>query len=81
MPRLRISINFEPTMHITVSKCGTCFWDNRPCATKCEDGEAYIERVQGSERGFKYLTEAKICSFLKTAMRFFASLAAAPLSY
>ena len=29
----------------------------------------------------KNLTEAKIWSFLKTAMRFFASLAAAPLSY
>ena len=36
MPRVCISINFEPTMHITVSKCGTCFWDNRPCATKFE---------------------------------------------
>ena len=81
MPRMCISINFEPTMHITVSKCGTCFWDNQPCATKCEDGKAYVERVRGSERGFKHLTEAKIWSFLKTAMCFFASLAAAPLSY
>ena len=81
MPHVCISINFEPNMHITVSKCGTCFWDNRPCATKCEDRKAYVERVRGSERGFKHFTEAKIWLFLKTAMCFFASLAAAPLSY
>ena len=42
MPHVRISINFEPTMHITVSKCSTCFWDNWPCATKCEEGKAYV---------------------------------------
>ena len=81
MPRAHISINFEPTMHITVSKCGTYFWDNQPCATKCEDSKAYVEKVRGIERGFKHLTEAKIWFFLKTTMHFFASLAVAPLSY
>ena len=45
-------------MYITVSWCGVCFWDNQPCATKCEkDGKVYVERVQGTERDFQHLTE------------------------
>ena len=50
-------------MPITVSRGGMCFWDGRPCATKSEqcekNGELYIERVQGSERGFKHLIKCE----------------------
>ena len=46
---------------VTVSRHDTCFGDGRPCATSCEqcekDGKTYIERVRGSEQGFKHLTE------------------------
>ena len=56
-------MTFEPATCdtcITVSKCGMCFWDSEPCATKCvKDGKAYIERVPGSERGFEHLTKCE----------------------
>ena len=72
-------------MCITVSRRGTCFWDGRPCATKCEkcekDGKAYIERVRGCDRGFKlHQTYGR---FSRWPCAFFASLAAArsSLSY
>ena len=56
------SHDLEPTVCITVSRRGECFWDGRRCGTisvtKCEkDGKAYAERVPESERGFKHLTE------------------------
>ena len=35
---------------ITVSKRGTCLWDGRACATRCEkDGKVHVERVEVSE--------------------------------
>ena len=49
-------------MCMTVSRCGVCFCDGRPYATKCEqceDGRVYVERVQGSEQHFEHLTEGE----------------------
>ena len=57
------SITFELTL--TVSRRGACFWDSRPCVTKCEkDGKAYVERVQGSERGMVVSQDGHALSLL-----------------
>ena len=57
---MRIS---EPTRALLLVDMADVFWDGRPCATKreqCEkDGNAYIERVRGSERGFEHLTKCE----------------------
>ena len=67
--------------HITVSRRGTCFWDGRPCATKCgqcEDGKEYMYKwVWGSERGSN--TSLK-WSFLETVILCFASCCSLVLS-
>ena len=33
-------------MCITVSRCGSCFGNGWPYATKCEDGKAYVEKFE-----------------------------------
>ena len=59
-----ISKTFEH-MCITVSRHGTCFWDGRQCATKCEkDGKVYVERVPGNELGFEHHTELEDMAIL-----------------
>ena len=52
MPRARISMTFEPTgdtCALTVSRHGTCFWEGRPCATKCKTAKRTLKELEGSE--------------------------------
>ena len=53
-------MTFDPTgdMCALVSRCGRCFWEGWPCATKCEkDGKAHIERIGRKSARFEHLTE------------------------
>ena len=53
-------------MCITVSGRDMCFWDSRPCPTKCEkNGKAYLERVPGSEQGFEHSPNMRIWLFIE----------------
>ena len=61
---------------IIVIRCGMCFWDCQPRATKreqCEDSKGYVEIVRRSEWGFNTSPKAGMWLFLKMATRFFAS--------
>ena len=57
------------------SRRGTCFWDCRPFATKCEkNGKAYVDRVPGKVSEVSDTSpNAQIRSFPETAILCFAS--------
>ena len=59
--------------HVCItSRRGTCFWDGRPFATKCEkNGKAYVDRVPGKVS--EVSPNARIRSFPETAILCFAS--------
>ena len=79
MPRVRTSISFEPTMHITVS-VAHAFGTIGHVQQSVRTGKCTLKEFEEVSK-VSNTTEAKIWSFLKTAMCFFASLATAPLSY
>ena len=57
MPCTHISITFEPTrVHYLLLVSVACAFGT---VGHVRDEKAYIERVRGSEQGFKHLTEGK----------------------
>ena len=66
-----------------------CFWESRPCATKCEkcekDGKVYVERVRGCDHAVSNHAKCEDMVVFQDGHAFFCvffvSLAAAPLSH